>query len=107
MADNDKARLYRKVIQESDEHTLLERMRLHGFWPESQPLPQEPPAEVAERARIEAELAELRKAHSVTRQPEKALALERKRRWAESKKRRAEAKAQRAAEQQKRRETWD
>ena len=40
---------------------MLERMRTLGFWPKGEGLPPDPPEEAAERARIEAELAELRK----------------------------------------------
>jgi RNA-directed DNA polymerase len=53
---------------------------------------------------VEKELAELRQQHSIVKDPEKALAQERKRRWDESKKRRAERKVQRAAEAKARRE---
>ena len=35
-------------------------MRLYGFWPPNQPLPQEPPQETTERARLEGEMADLR-----------------------------------------------
>jgi retron-type reverse transcriptase len=107
MADDEKAGLYRQLVQQTDEQTLLERMRLHGFWPEGQPPPQEPPAEAEERARLEAEIAKLRKEASLVKNPDKALAQERKRRWLESKQRRAERKAQREAERQERRAEWD
>jgi retron-type reverse transcriptase len=106
MPDNEKAELYRRIVQQTDEQTLLERMRVHGFWPTREKLPEEPPDEAAERARIQAEMAKLRKAHAAAEDPEKALAEERKRRWEESKKRRAEAKAKRAAAEQQRREQW-
>src|SRR5689334_22518458 len=95
MADNEKANLYRRITQTSP-HVLLERMRIHGFWPAGQPLPPDPPAEAQERAQLEKELAQLRQQHSTVKDPLKALSEERKRRWAESKKRRAEKKAARA-----------
>src|SRR3954471_20121727 len=98
MAESEKAKLYREIVQHTDEQTLVQRMRLHGFWPERQALPQDPPEEAAERARLEAEIAQLRKTGSLVKNPLKALAEERKRRWLESKKRRAENKARRAAE---------
>ncbi|MBY0523605.1 MAG: RNA-directed DNA polymerase [Gemmataceae bacterium] len=106
MPDNEKARLYKRIVQQTNEHTLLERMRIHGFWPAREGLPQGPAEEAAERTRIEAELAELRKAHSAVKNPEKALADERKRRWEESKKRRAANKAKREEEAKQRREAW-
>jgi retron-type reverse transcriptase len=106
MADDEKAKLYKRIVQQTSEQVLLQRMRIHGFWPRGEGLPPDPPDEVAERARIEAETAELRKAHSTVKDPEKALAAERKRRWEESKKRRAEAKAKREEERQQRREAW-
>jgi RNA-directed DNA polymerase len=106
MADNERARLYRELTQQTDE-AALEGMRLHGFWPEGEPLPVEPAAQAEERARLEAEAARLRKEASLVKDPAKALAQERKRRWQASKQRRADAKARRAAERQKRREAWD
>jgi retron-type reverse transcriptase len=107
MADNDKARLYRDIVKQTDDHTLLEQMRLQGFWPEREGLPIDPAAEIEERARIEKELANLRKANALVKNPQKALAQERKRRWEESKQRRAETKKQRAKEQEQRREAWE
>jgi retron-type reverse transcriptase len=106
MADSEKARLYREIVQQASEATILERMRLHGFWPANQPLPKDPPQEVQERARIEAEMTRLRREHARVRDPEKALNEERKRRWEESKQRRAEAKVRRQQEQVRRREEW-
>ena len=106
MADSDKARLYREIVQQASEATLLERMRLHGFWPANVPLPQDPPQESRERDRIEAEMTRLRREHARVRDPEKALNEERKRRWEASKKRRAEAKVRRLEEQVRRREAW-
>jgi len=106
MAENDKTRLYRQIVQQSTDETVVARMRLHGFWPEREGLPQDPPSEVSERDQIEAELADLRKTQSSVKNPDKALTQERKRRWDESKKRRAERKAQRAKEQQQRREAY-
>jgi RNA-directed DNA polymerase len=107
VAESEKAKLYREIVQHTDEQTLVKRMRLHGFWPERQALPQDPPAEAAERARIQAEMAQLRKTSSLVKNPQKALAEERKRRWLESKKRRAENKAKRAEEQKQRRAAYD
>jgi retron-type reverse transcriptase len=102
MAESEKAKLYREIVQHTDEQTLAARMRLHGFWPERQPFPEDPPDEAAERARIEAEMAQLRKTSSLVKNPHKALAAERKRRWEASKQRRAENKARRAEERKER-----
>jgi retron-type reverse transcriptase len=107
MADDEKARLYREIVERTTDEELLARMRLHGFWPANLPLPQDPPSEVREREQIEAEMARLRAEQAVVRDPEKALNEERKRRWEESKRRRAEAKARRLAEAVRRREAWN
>jgi retron-type reverse transcriptase len=104
--DDEKARLYNRIVRLTPDSVLLHRMQVHGFWPNGVGLPADPAAEAAERARLEKELADLRKAGSTVKDPDKALAAERKRRWEESKKRRAERKAKRLAEQQQRRERW-
>jgi retron-type reverse transcriptase len=106
MADDEKARLYREIVEQTSDEQLLERMRLLGFWPEHQGLPQDPVAEVREREHIAEEMARLRREQGVIRDPEKALTEERKRRWDESKRRRADAKARRVAEEIRRREAW-
>jgi retron-type reverse transcriptase len=106
MADDEKAKLYRLIVRRTSDALLVEQMRMHGFWPEKEPLPKDPPAEEAERAKIEAEVEKLRKTSLAVKNPEKALAEEQKRRWEESKKRRKEAKAKREAEQQESREAW-
>src|SRR5262249_41574283 len=106
MADDEKAKLYKEIVQKADERTVLERMRLHGFWPADQGLPTDPPMEARERTQIETELFRLRREHAVVRDPEKALAEERRRRWEESKQRRAAAKAQRQQDRARRREAW-
>ena len=67
---------------------------------------QDPPEETKERAALEKEMADLRKANSLVKNPQKALAAERKRRWEESKKRRAENKKKCAAEQKQRAEKY-
>jgi retron-type reverse transcriptase len=107
MKDDEKARLYRQVAQQANELAVLERMRTLGFWPPGEPLPPDPPEEAAERARIEAELAELRRTKAKIQDPEKALAEERQRRWEASKARRAEAKSRRLERQKRRRAEWN
>src|SRR5262249_30390659 len=103
MKDSEKARIYNRVAGQSSESFVLHRMRTLGFWPADQPMPPDPPEEAAERARIEAELAELRSKKAKVADPEKALAEERKRRWEASKARRAEAKTKRLEGQKLRR----
>jgi len=103
---DEKKALYRRIVQKASDDTIARRMREHGFWPKGEPVPQDPPAETAERAKLESELDSLRTAHSTTEDPEKALHEERQRRWEESKKKRAEKKAQRLAALKERREKW-
>jgi retron-type reverse transcriptase len=107
MKDDEKARIYRKVAQQANEFVVLHRMQTLGFWPAGEAIPPDPPGEAAERARIEAELAELRSKKAAIQDPEKALAEERKRRWEASKARRAEARAKRLERQKLRRAAWD
>ena len=107
MKDDEKARLYHRVAQQANSFAVVERMRTLGFWPAGQPIPPDPPEEAAERARIEAELADLRQKQTKIKDPEKALAEERRRRWEASKARRAEAKAKRLEQQKLRRAAWD
>src|SRR5262245_27982468 len=106
MADPTPADLVRELMQQTPEDQLLERMRLHGFWPAHKPRPQDPPQEAAERAKVQAEIQQLRKTGLAVANAQQALAQERKRRWEESKKRRAERKALRAQEEQQRREAY-
>src|SRR5262245_64057033 len=98
MAESEKAKLYNEIVRRTSDKVMLERMRLFGFWPAGEGLPPTPAEEAAERAKIEAEIAELRRVQSKVKDPDKALAEERKRRWVESKKRRAERKAQKEKE---------
>src|SRR5512134_3272814 len=95
--DAEKRSLFKRLRRVEDSGRVLARMRLHGFWPTGVPVPPDPPAEAAERERLEGEMAELRARHGVAGDPEKALAEERKRRWEASKQRRAEARARREA----------
>ncbi len=106
MADDEKTKLYKQIVQRANEQTLLHEMRIYGFWPWHAGMPPDPPEEAAERERIEAEVADLRKVQAKGQDPAKALALERKRRWEESKARRAEAKAEREKERKIRLANW-
>lgn len=101
---NEKAQLYKRLIQQADDWMVLERMRELGFWPEDKPLPTVPEEEAAEQAQLEAEIAKLQQQSSQVDNPEEALAEERKRRWEASKARRAEAKIQKEKERQARRD---
>jgi retron-type reverse transcriptase len=107
MKDDEKARLYRQVTRFASDSAVLRRMQALGFWPRGEGPPPDPPEERAERARIEAELAELRDKHARVQDADAALAEERRRRWEASKARRAEAKARRLQQQQGRRERWE
>lgn len=107
MSEDPKAKLYREVVQAADEKTIVERMKLLGFWPPDQDVPKDPPDEVAERQRLEQEMATLLRQKSNVRNADQALAAERKRRWEESKRRRSENKVRRERERQERRQQWD
>jgi RNA-directed DNA polymerase len=104
--DDKKKELYRRLVQSANPHVVAARMKELGFWPAKEPLPDESPAARAERLKVEAELERLRQQHAAVKDPEKALAAERKRRWEESKKRRAEKKLARAAAKKARAEQW-
>jgi RNA-directed DNA polymerase len=106
VAEDEKSKLYKLIVRRTDEYILLDRMRVHGFWPEDEGLPADPPAEAQERSKIQADLTKLRASHAVTKDPDKALAEERKRRWEESKKRRKEAKEKREATRKARAAAW-
>ncbi|MFO0652201.1 MAG: reverse transcriptase family protein [Polyangiales bacterium] len=106
MADDEKAKLYKRLVRDASDWQVLERMRVNGFWPWHKGIPEDPPAEAKERAKIDQELHTLRAQSSKSIDPDKALAEERKRRWDASKARRKEAKAKRAAEQKKRRDAY-
>lgn len=106
MSDSQKAFIYRTISSEANVYRVLQRMRVNGFWPSNQGLPEDPPDEARRRVAIEAELQRLRQLSSTVTDPQKALAKERKRRMAESKRRRAEAKQKRVAEHRRRREAF-
>lgn len=103
---NEKAALYKEILQHADEYVILERMQENGFWPYHLDVPADPPAEIKERAELEKRIAELRRTGSKVKDPDKALAAERKRRWEESKQRRKANKLKRIAEAKARREAW-
>lgn len=104
--EDDKARLYRRVAGVHP-RVVLERMRVLGFWPASADLPPDPPDEARERAAIEKELGALGSAAALDQASiDKALRLERARRWEESKQRRLEKRKLREAREAERRAAW-
>ncbi len=107
MASHDeKQKLYQMIVSRVSDWRLLYHMKQYGFWPKSEDLPPDPPDEVAERAELQKRINELRREFSIAKDPDKALAEERKRRMAESKKRRAEKKAEKASLADERRKQW-
>ncbi|WP_394839084.1 reverse transcriptase family protein [Pendulispora rubella] len=105
--DDEKAKLFRRIAG-ANVHLVVERMRVHGFWPQGEGLPPDPKEEVDERGRIDREIAELA-AKGLAGGPhatDKALHEERMRRWEESKKRRALKKKQREVAAAERRAAW-
>ncbi|MBX3192494.1 MAG: RNA-directed DNA polymerase [Labilithrix sp.] len=107
MDADEKAKLYRR-ISSANIHLVLERMRVHGFWPQGQGLPPDPADEVAARAAIEKEIGQLQGAAVAggLAAIEEALREERRRRWEASKKKRAERKKIRQAQDAERRAQW-
>lgn len=109
--DDDKARLYHRITG-VPHAVVLDRMRVHGYWPAHTGLPPDPPDEARERKLLESDLAVLKtdaalgegaiEPYSVERQ----LREERVRRWEESKKRRAEKRKLREARVAARRAAW-
>ena len=60
MSESQKAFIYRTISSEANVFRVLQRMRVNGFWPSNQGLPDDPPEELRRRAAIEAELQRLR-----------------------------------------------
>jgi RNA-directed DNA polymerase len=104
MADDEKARLYKQVVQQTPESVVLERMREYGFWPRREGLPADPPEETAERTTLETELRQLLQSSAKVKDPQKALAEYRRERWEASKARRAAARAEKEVRLKRRRE---
>ncbi len=91
--DEDKAELHRRLLR-APQWLVVERMRLHGFWPAGEPIPDLPPELAAEREKLERIVKSAQKSALKLENPEAALREERIRRWQESKKRRAIARAE-------------
>jgi retron-type reverse transcriptase len=107
MSENEKEKLFRRLIRQANQALLLERMRALGFWPYGQSVPPDPPEEAEEREQIEKGVAALMAQRKAVKNPEAALAKERARRWEESKERRAAAKKAREETRAKRRAEWE
>jgi RNA-directed DNA polymerase len=107
MNDDEKSKLLRQLASASS-FLVLDRMRLHGFWPKGEGLPPDPPDEASARTAILAEIQNLHRegAGAGLQGIERALREERLRRWEESKARRAKAKALRQAREAERRAAW-
>lgn len=104
---DEKKKLYQRISR-ANPHTILERMRVHGFWPSDRGFPPDPPDEAAERAKLEKELQKL---HETAFQGgadavDKALRAERIRRWEQSKQKRKERKKLRLVQAAERRVAW-
>jgi retron-type reverse transcriptase len=110
MADSKESKakqaLYHQLVTKGIPEAVLERMRLHGFWPTGVEPPPDPPDEAKERARLQGELTTLAKQNAKFKDPDAALAEERKRRWEASKQKRAAKKQQRLEALAKRRAEW-
>lgn len=107
MNAEEKRRLYQRITKGLSDHLVLQRMRLHGFWPKDEDLPPDPPAEREERRLLEEKLRLHAAVQSGKLDPEKALEAERKRRWQESKLRRQQRKAERAQAREAKRLAWE
>jgi retron-type reverse transcriptase len=106
MTNDEKTKLYQQIVQNTPDAVVLERMRLHGFWPPGDGLPADPPAEASERTKLEKELTDLRLKQSTAGDPQKLLTEERKRRWEASKARRSARKQERAQAEAAARAAW-
>lgn len=102
---SEKQKLWERVSSRPD-WVVVERMRVNGFWPQGEKLPEDPPDEVKERAALEADRAKLLKSALAVQDPERALKEENERRVLESRKKKAERKVLRDKARRERREAW-
>lgn len=93
-------------VSRSPDWIVVERMRVNGFWPAGEKLPEDPPDEVKERTALEADRAKLLKTALAVKDPERALKEENERRILESRKKKAERKVLRDKARRERREAW-
>ncbi len=114
MSDQDqsldaKAEAIRSRVERANAHRVLNRMRVHGFWPKNQGLPPDPPDEAQERVELLAKKEALTAqafASSSPQAEQEALAQERARRIQESRAKRALRQQEKAAAALARREAW-
>lgn len=102
---SEKQKLWERVSSRPD-WIIVERMRVNGFWPAGEKLPDDSPEEVKERAALEAERARLLKTALAVQDPDQALKEENERRILESRKKKAERKVLREKAARERREAW-
>ncbi len=102
---SEKQKLWERISARPD-WVVVERMRVNGFWPSGERLPEDPPDEVKERAALEAERARLLKVALAVQDPEAALKAENQRRIEESRKKKAERKLLRDKAARERREAF-
>lgn len=102
---SEKQKLWERISARPD-WIVVERMRVNGFWPAGERLPDDPPDEVKERAALEAERARLLKAALAVQDPESALKAENQRRIEVSRTKKAERKLLREKSARERREAF-
>ncbi|MDP2341690.1 MAG: reverse transcriptase domain-containing protein [Deltaproteobacteria bacterium] len=105
--DKSVAQAVHDKVMNAPEWVLLSRMRLFGFWPKSQGIPEDPPDEAKERTTLEQQRKQLL-AQTFTGEAalQQALDVERKRRIVESRAKRAARIEARQKAAQERRLAW-
>jgi RNA-directed DNA polymerase len=102
-----KAQAIRDRVERANDYRVLNRMRVHGFWPKDRGLPEDPPDEAKERLELEAKKQTLTaQAFSSTANLQKALDEERARRIQESRQKRAQRLSEKATAALARRSAW-
>ena len=102
---SEKQRLWERVAGRPD-GVIVERMRVNGFWPPGEKLPDDPLDDVKERAALEAERARLLKTALAVQDVDRALKVENERRIEASRKKKAERKLLREQATRERREAF-
>ena len=101
-----KAEQIRERVERARDDAVVPRMRVHGFWPKGQGLPEDPVDEAAERRRLETEKAALVAQLAPAENVDAALAKERARRILESRQKRDARNVARAESMRVRRLAW-